>query len=396
MAVLVAQVLQHGVEQPPAFGVARPRAALGGVLQHHVEALGQHVGGRAGVLVVHHGLPHPEVEAHVVFRRDLIEHGHARILQSPLADPHRHVQPALDLDVLVELANLGRAVVDVDGDAPVAAFGIVLPVEDVHVRGEHHALQEHDVVFVVLADAGDGVVVEPLQLRHQVVPAVDGDGLVQHVVAAHDPAVGIAPGQLLPQHQRALTALRLHEHAGNIVQAVVAAQAGLAARRAVHIQDGVDAVLFAPVQHPIQHFKALSAEPGLRLLRQQHPGGDGQAHGIVAPLGHGADVGLPQVVQMPAGPEALGEGVAADVPDQPVEGAPGGHALVQPKALGHTPAHITRAHTQHEALGIGPVARAPAAQQHLFPIAVDGSDAVRAQKALDAAVVKSIAHSFLQ
>ena len=247
--------------------------------------------------------------------------------------------------------------------------------EDGRVGRPVVALQGNDVPLVVPADAGDALCVEFLQPGkvHVLVGLLGrmcgADGLVEQVVAAHDPALRIALGQAFPQDQALLELIRVGKEAAYVVHRIVNVGAGLSAGGGVQVDEHVQPVFLAPVDQPVQQLESFLQKVDARPLLQKQPGVDGHPQGVVAHLGHQAYVALGDVAVPKLLPEPLGKGIARQLLDDGLD--PAG-----PVEAGN----ILRA--PHVPLAKEPVAQPPAHEQHILAVLIDDAPALHIQEAL--------------
>ncbi|MNI77134.1 hypothetical protein D3C73_1334090 [compost metagenome] len=80
---------------------------------------------------------------------------------------------------------------------------VVWLIEYSRIRGPVMPLHRQHMPGIDLADRGDGLLIKCHQFSYEIVLMLSfhnsrANGLVQQIIAAHDPAVAVPPGKLLP------------------------------------------------------------------------------------------------------------------------------------------------------------------------------------------------------
>ena len=170
--------------------------------------------GTGGVLRAHF-LPWPDVVADAQFRCQRVHRGEPfRHILTRFTQPERHIQLLCSLQerfIAVDVRQTGVAM-EMDQHLLIKLF-----IKDFRAGGPVVSLNGEEVLLINLADLVDRLAVEPAQFVQQIgsvlLPFAYGRAqrLVEQIVAADYPAVGIALRQLFPQRDALAEAVLVGE-----------------------------------------------------------------------------------------------------------------------------------------------------------------------------------------
>ena len=148
----------------------------------------------------------------------------------------------------------------------------------------------------------------------------------------------------------------------------------------MHVQDRVNLIFFAPIQHLIQNGKSFFHPDNLRLFRQKQSGTDRQTYRIISHLCHQPDIFLCHIIFRPADPVISGIPASAKFPNRCLHRSSALKPSRQGKIVKIRIFHKQRHTTDHKSFRIHPVSHAPATQNNGFSISVYHPSSVRMKK----------------
>ena len=273
-------------------------------------------------------------------------------------------------------------------------------VEDPEIAGIFSTFQEDDMLFIYLSDPAYAFVIVFDKQRDIFMLDRRRNGFVDQVIAGYDPTAAEPTHDLLPEDDLPLSGFLIQKNGRIFAKEAVAGCTIVAADHTVHIQDGIDVVLFTPVNDICETSKTLFVEVDARLFIQESIRVEDDPDAVVAHVRHQLDVFFPKMILFPTVPERIKVFLAAEFTDllgYEAAGSPALRIVVFSRSGEKNEFKIIsgqRGRSDHESFYVLPVGSSPSGQDQFLTVFVYKSDPISLQDAFYSLIVQ-FAHNIL-